>query len=95
MGAIKIIAWIRLYGIPELLIFYTSYSALKDMKEIDTSLDMTLRVVALIAGIAYAVYRWVGLEIDNRRKTVELLIKEAELKSIELDNQLKEKEQKK
>lgn len=95
MGVIKIIQYIRFYGIPDFLVLWTSYSAYKEVRTLDEGLNISLRVFALIIGAIYTVSRIRQLEIDNATKVINLRIKEEELRSITLDNQLKEKELKK
>lgn len=92
MGVIKIIQYIRLYGLPDILVLWTSYSAYKEVRTMDESLNLSLRVFALVIGAIYTISRIRQLEIDNATKVINLRIKEEELKSIILDNKLKEKE---
>lgn len=93
MGVVKIIYYIRLYGIPDFLVLWTSYSLYKETaRTMDEGLNMSLRVFTLIVGAAYMFYRVIELIINNRSKVIDLQLKEEELKKAVLENQLKELE---
>jgi cell division protein FtsL len=90
MGVVKFIYYIRLYGIPDFLVLWTSYSAVKEIRTMDEGLNTSLRVFTLIVGAIYMMYRIFEMEIKNRIKVLDMRIKEEELRKAELDNQLKE-----
>lgn len=89
MGAIKILHYIRLYGIPDFLLFYTSYSVIHETRSMDEGLKASLQIFTLIVGACYMISRVRQIEINNRMKILELRLKEEELLAAELDNKLK------
>lgn len=87
---IKIIYYIRMYGIPELLVLFTTYKLTEE--EMDYRLSLGFRAVGLFVAVLYFVYKVYLTEIQSEKAKTELRIKQEELRSIELDNQLKEQE---